>query len=162
MVIIPLDPPARPPSPGLLVQLRRLSTQIGTRRRRTMVHGSSETAHTDSLALRTEGSHESVTSTPMLPSWLVGLSAAGGENFLRLGAREKAARAAVPVRVPRFCVPSGRSQKCIKPSFTASRVALLSNAREQPSHAQPRVMIHHPRAALRAPTWPRSRGALAP
>ena len=68
----------------------------------------------------------------------------------------------IPVRVPRFCVPCGRSQKCIKPSFTASRVALLSNAREQPSHAQPRVIIHHPRAALRAPTWPRSRGALAP
>ena len=37
-----------------------------------------------------KGSHESVTSTPM-PSWLVGLSAAGGEFFLRLGAREKAA-----------------------------------------------------------------------
>ena len=51
--------------------------------------------------------------------------------------------------------------KGIKPSFTASRVALLSNAREQPSHAQPRVIIYHPRAALRAPTWPRSRGALA-
>ena len=52
--------------------------------------------------------------------------------------------------------------KGIKPSFFASRVALLSNAREQPSHAQLRVMIDHPRAALRAPTWPRSRGALAP
>ena len=68
----------------------------------------------------------------------------------------------IPVRVPRFCVPSGRSQKCIKPSFTASRVALLSNAREQPPHAQARVMIYHLALARRAPTWPRSRGALAP
>ena len=42
------------------------------------------------LEYQYEGSHESVTSTPM-PSWLVGLSAAGGEFFLRLGAREKAA-----------------------------------------------------------------------
>ena len=39
-----------------------------------------------------EGRRQSVTSTPM-PGWLVGLSAAGGENFLRLGAREKRVRA---------------------------------------------------------------------
>ena len=34
--------------------------------------------------------------------------------------------------------------KGIKPSFFASRVALLSNAREQPPHAQARVMIYQP------------------
>jgi hypothetical protein len=52
--------------------------------------------------------------------------------------------------------------KGIKPSFFASRVALLSNAREQPPHAQARVMIYHLALARRAPTWPRSRGAFAP
>jgi hypothetical protein len=55
--------------------------------------------------------------------------------------------------------------KGIKPSFFASRVALLfvlSNAREQPPHAQPRVIIHHLVLARRAPTRQRSRGAFAP
>ena len=78
-------------------------------------------------------------------SWIRNLPVGQNEirNFRQLHLRPGSTQISRALRAT--CLSPNFGKHCAKLSLRATR-----------------VIIHHPRAALRAPTWPRSRGALAP